>query len=283
MASGGVVVTGASSGIGRACALDLDRRGFRVFAGVRGEADAESLRAAASERLAPLMLDVTDGRAIEEARATVDRELGSDRLVGVVNNAGVAVGGPLELVDPEDVRWQLEVNTVAPVVVTQSFLDRLRSDRGRVVMMSSIGGRIGQPYIGPYTASKYALEGLSDSLRRELLPWGVHVALVEPGTIKTRIWEKGSSQLEQIRASADPAKLRRYEGPIARFDKVLGLAARYGAAPEKVARAVAHALTADRPRTRYLVGADARLQLALYAALPTRAVDRMVAFVTGTR
>jgi NAD(P)-dependent dehydrogenase (short-subunit alcohol dehydrogenase family) len=278
---GGVLVTGASSGIGHACALDLDRRGFRVFAGVRREEDADALRREASERLKTVMLDVTDATAIARVRETVDGDLGEQPLAGVVNNAGTGVGGPLEKLDLDDLRRQFEINTIAPVAVTQAFIPRLRASRGRVVNMSSVGGRVGQPFLGPYSASKFALEALSDVMRRELLRWGIHVALIEPGNIKTRIWEKGASQVDAIRAKADAEEMRLYGANIDRMEKVVKLADRSGAPPEKVARAVAHALTAARPRTRYLVGADARVQLAIEKGLPTRLVDRLFARLAG--
>src|SRR3954470_16636677 len=196
--AGGIVVTGVSSGIGRAAALELDRRGYRVFGGVRIPEDGESVRSEASERFMPLILDVTDTDAISRARETVERELGSEPLVGVVNNAGVGSGGPMEALDVDELRKTLEINTVAPVAVTQAFIPRLRASRGRVVNISSIGGRIAQPFLGPYSASKFALEALSDTMRRELRPWGVQVALIEPGNVKTRIWEKGRSQVEEL-------------------------------------------------------------------------------------
>jgi NAD(P)-dependent dehydrogenase (short-subunit alcohol dehydrogenase family) len=274
---GGVVLTGVSSGIGRACALDLDRRGFRVFGGVRREEDAESLRREASARFTPLLLDVTDADAIARARETVERDLGGEPLAGVVNNAGVGIGGPLETLDIDDLRRQFEINTFAPVAVTQAFVPRLRASRGRVVNMSSIGGRVSQPFLGPYSASKFALESLSDVLRRELLPWGIHVAIVEPGSVKTPIWDKAASQVDAIRANASEDELRLYGRSIERMGKIVEMTARNAVAPEKVARAVAHALTSARPRTRYMVGADARVQLFVEKALPTRLVDRLMA------
>ncbi len=276
--AGGVLVTGASSGIGRATALDLARRGFRVFAGVRKVEDAEALR---GEGLAPVTLDVTDADAIARVRDEVGAALGSEPLAGVVNNAGIGVGGPLETLDLDDLRRQLEINTIAPLAVTQAFLPRLRDARGRVVNMSSVGGRVGQPFLGPYSASKFALEGLSDAMRRELRQWGIHVALIEPGNIKTRIWEKGASQVDELRAKATPEELELYGHNIDRMEKVVGFADRHGAPPEKVAKAVAHALTSDRPRARYLVGADARMQLALDKGLPTALVDRLFARFAG--
>jgi NAD(P)-dependent dehydrogenase (short-subunit alcohol dehydrogenase family) len=278
----GIVITGVSSGIGRAAALELDRRGYRVFGGVRKEEDAESVRNEASERFTPLLLDVTDADAIARARDTVDGALGDEPLAGVVNNAGVGSGGPIEALDMDELRQTLEINTVAPVAVTQAFIPRLRASRGRVVNISSIGGRISQPFLGPYSASKYALEALSDVMRRELRPWGIRVALVEPGNVKTRIWEKGQSQVDEMRASADPEIMERYGANLTRMEKFIKLAERNGVEPEKVAKVIAHALTSDRPRTRYLVGVDARVQLAIDTALPTRAADRLFGKMLGS-
>jgi NAD(P)-dependent dehydrogenase (short-subunit alcohol dehydrogenase family) len=278
---GGVVVTGASSGIGRACALDLDRRGFRVFAGVRKQDDADALQRDASQRLTPVLVDVTESDAIARLHETVDGALGPDPLAGVVNNAGVGTGGPLEALDVDTLRHTLEVNTVAPIAVTQGFIPRLRASRGRVVNITSIGGRIAQPFLGPYSASKFALEALTEVMRRELLPWGIHVAAIEPGNVKTRIWEKGAREVDETRASMTPEQLELYGANLDRMEQVVKLMERTGAKPEKVARAVAHALTADRPKARYLVGADARVQLALERVLPTRAFDRVMSRIAG--
>ena len=276
---GGVLVTGSSTGIGRACALDLARRGFRVFAGVRREEDAEALR---GDGLATVMLDVTDADAIARVRDEIDGALAEEPLAGIVNNAGVGIGGPIEAVDLDDLRRQLEINTIAPVAVTQAFLPRLRAARGRVVNMGSVGGRVSQPFLGPYSASKYALEALSDVMRRELRPWGIKVAIVEPGNIKTRIWEKGASQVDEMRERMTPEQHELYGRNLERMEKIIKFADRSGAPPEKVAKAVAHALTSDRPRARYLVGADARVQLALEKGLPTPVVDRLMAKLSGS-
>lgn len=275
-----VVVTGASSGIGRACALDLDRRGFRVLATVRKQDDADALKREASGRLTTLILDVTDGGAPAQIRAAV--EAADAPLRGVVNNAGVASGGPLETIDLDAVRQAFEVNTFAPIAVTQALVPALRSSRGRVVNMSSIGGRIGQPFLGPYSGSKYALEALSDSLRRELQPWGIRVVLIEPGTMKTRIWDKGTAMVDEVRSGANAEELRLYGRNLDRMQRVTRLANRTGAPPERVARAVAKALTSDHPRTRYLVGPDAHVLLALDRLLPTRAFDRLMARIAGS-
>jgi NAD(P)-dependent dehydrogenase (short-subunit alcohol dehydrogenase family) len=249
---------------------------------VRREEDAEALRRDASERFTPLLLEVTDADAIARARETVDAALGDDPLAAVVNNAGVGSGGPIEALDIDELRRALEVNTIAPVAVTQAFIPRLRASRGRVVNVSSIGGRIAQPFLGPYSASKYALEALSDTMRRELRPWGIHVALIEPGNVKTRIWEKGQSQVDELRASVGEEVLVRYGRNLERMERFIKLAERNGVEPEKAASVIAHALTADRPKTRYLLGPDARVQLALDRALPTRVADRLFAKMLGS-
>lgn len=272
--SGTVLVTGASSGIGRACAEHLASKGLHVLAGVRRDEDGQALRA---ERVEPLLLDVTDpeapGRALAAARA-------AGGLYGLVNNAGITVQGPVELVPAEDWRRQFEVNVVGAVAMTQALLPLLRESRGRVVNMSSIGGRMALPFLGPYNASKFALEGLSDSLRMELRPQGVHVALVEPGSIATEIWEKGERAAQEQIDGMDPEARRLYGPRIDGMMRVSRQTAARAAAPSKVARAVEHALTARRPRTRYLVGADARGQAALRALLPDRALDALVARLT---
>lgn len=280
--SGGVVITGASSGIGRTCALDLAGRGFRVFAGVRKEDDARALLRDAPARLTPVLVDVTDPAAIARLHKTVDDALGDDPLVGVVNNAGVSGGGPLETLSIDELRHVFEVNTFAPIAVTQPFIPRLRASRGRVVNITSIGGRIAQPFLGPYSGSKYALEALTTILRRELVPWGIHVAAIEPGTVKTRIWEKGASQVEAIRTRGDAEELRLYGRNLDRMEKFVKLAERTGAKPERVARAVHHALTSPRPKAQYLVGVDARVQLAIDRLMPTRLFDRLMSRVAGS-
>src|SRR4051794_35262517 len=188
--AGAVVVTGASTGIGEATARELRRRGFDVFAAVRTEEDAERAR---SEGLRSVLLDVTDPESIKSAAAEVESALGGARLAGVVNNAGVAISGPIEFVSPDELTRQLDINVVGQVRVTQAFLRLLREGRGRLVNISSIGGRMALPLVGPYNASKFALEAVSDSLRRELRGQGIDVVVIEPGAIKTPIWQKGNA------------------------------------------------------------------------------------------
>mgnify|MGYP005812392829 CR=1 FL=1 len=197
-----VLVTGASTGIGRATALRLDAAGWRVFAGVRREEDAEALRAAGSERLVPLTLDVTDADHLAAAAARV--EAAGEGLDGLVNNAGVAIPAPLETIPIEDLRRQIEVNLIAQVAVTQALLPELRRARGRIVFIASIGGRIAFPLNGPYHAAKFGIEAVGDVFRQELRPWGLRVSIVEPGSIATPIWERGTTTAEAVQERAGP-------------------------------------------------------------------------------
>lgn len=274
-----VIVTGASTGIGRATALRLDGAGWRVFAGVRDPADGESLRQAGSERLAPVTLDVTDPEQIAAAAARVEEE-SEDGLHGLVNNAGVAIPGPLETIPLEDLRRQLEVNLVAYVAVTQALLHSIRKAKGRIVFVSSIGGRIAFPFGGPYHASKFGTEAIGDVFRQELRPWGLRVAIVEPGSIDTPIWERGQREATEIEAKSPKTDLL-YGAAIEKFRKVIQDTAERGIPPEKVAKAIAHALESSRPRTRYLVGLDAKVQARLKPLIPTPLFDRIVARTLG--
>jgi NAD(P)-dependent dehydrogenase (short-subunit alcohol dehydrogenase family) len=262
-----VVVTGASSGIGRASALRLARAGWRVYGGVRTAVDANELRELG---IAPVELDVTDAAQIATVAAAVGPELD-----GVVDNAGIAIAAPLELVPLDELRHQLEVNVVGQVAVLQALLPALRRARGRVVLMGSIGGRSALPFLGPYAASKHALEALADSLRVELSPFGIAVSIVEPGSIATPIWRKGADRAQELSAGFEPARAALYAPAVARFREV-ALSRGLGVDPDVVAKAVEHALTASRPKARYLVGRDAHLR-AWIERLPTRLRDRVLA------
>jgi NAD(P)-dependent dehydrogenase (short-subunit alcohol dehydrogenase family) len=274
------LVTGASTGIGRATALRLDAGGWRVFAGVRRDEDAESLRAEASGRLTPVMLDVTDGEAISAAAELLGAELGSAGLDGLVNNAGVAIPSPLETIPIEDFRRQVEVNLTGQVAVTQAMLPLIRSARGRIVFISSIGGRIAFPLTGAYHAAKFGVEAVGDVFRQELRPWQISVSIVEPGSIDTPIWERGEKAADEIGGRA-PAREELYGKAIASYRKVVKSLAERGIPPAKVAKVVEHALTSRRPRTRYLVGIDAKAQARLKIVIPDRAFDRLVARIMG--
>jgi NAD(P)-dependent dehydrogenase (short-subunit alcohol dehydrogenase family) len=274
-----VVVTGASTGIGAACAQYLDEKGFRVFASVRKQADADRIAALGSSRLEPLFLDVTEAESIARAAKTVEAELQGAGLAGLVNNAGIAFDAPLECVDMGALRRQLEVNAVAPVAMTQAFLPLLRRAQGRVINVSSLAGRVGMPLSGPYCMSKFALEAFTDCLRQELAAWGMQVASIEPGAIDTAMWDKGI----QADWSADASKrdLELYGDAYRAFKKFEKQNAE-GAVPcDVVSRAIFHALTAKRPRTRYLVGRDARLYGRLAQIFPDRSLDWVARKVMG--
>jgi NAD(P)-dependent dehydrogenase (short-subunit alcohol dehydrogenase family) len=261
-----VVITGASTGIGRACALHMDALGWVVFAGVRTQADADSLRHEASTRLIPLMLDVTDPKSILGAREAVERALGAPGLSGLVNNAGVAYGGPVELLDLEELRRAFEVNFFGVIAVTQAFLPLLRAGRGRIVNMSSISGMVASPFLSPYSTSKWALEALSDAMRVELAPWNIHVSVIQPGAINTPIWAKGQQTAARI-LERGPKELSEFYGPA--IHALLGEIKPHGISVEHVASVAEHALTSPRPRIRYPVGRDAAL-VRLSRGLPDR-------------
>jgi NAD(P)-dependent dehydrogenase (short-subunit alcohol dehydrogenase family) len=272
------LVTGASTGIGRATVRRLDRAGWKVFAGVRKEEDAAALRGESSPRLEPLLLDITDAAAIAAAAARIAAE--PSGLDGLVDNAGAAVPGPLETMPIEDFRRQIEVNLTAQLAVTQAMLPAIRTARGRIVLISSLGGRIALPFTGAYHAAKFGLEAVGDCLRQELAPWGLRVVIVEPGSIDTAIWARGEADAGEILAGS-PRIRELYGSAIERYRKVIRDTAERGISPEKVAAKIESALESRRPRTRYLVGLDAQVQGRLMPLLPTPLVDRLVAMAMG--
>ena len=267
---GAVVITGASTGIGEACALHLDKMGFRVFAGIRKATDGESLRQRASERLTTIRLDISDETEISHAARNVIDALGSAGLAGLVNNAGVVVGGMLEFLPLDELRRQLEVNVIGQIAVTQAFLPYLRKARGRIVNISSLSGLLSAPFTGAYSASKFALEALTDSLRMELRPWKMDVSIVEPGFIQTPITSKSLAAAEALRAQLPAEALQLYGPAMRAVMEATEREAAKGASTEVVAKAVAHALSARRPRTRYIVGNHSRFTIGFIRALPDR-------------
>jgi NAD(P)-dependent dehydrogenase (short-subunit alcohol dehydrogenase family) len=268
-----VVVTGASTGIGEATVRELDRRGFRVWATVRREADAVRLEQDYEGRVRVLRLDITDDRAVRDAGEVVSAE---GPLHGLVNNAGVALPGPLEFLPLDAFRRQLEVNLVGQLAVTQAMLPALRAGSGRVVVVGSIGGRIAGPMIGAYHASKFGLVGLTDTLRAELAPWGLRVVLVEPGAIATSIWERGAASGDEVLAQMPARALELYAAQIRQARQSSARSAGAGLPPAAVAQVIARALTESRPRPRYLVGRDAGIA-SIVARLPFRLRYRMTA------
>jgi NAD(P)-dependent dehydrogenase (short-subunit alcohol dehydrogenase family) len=269
-----VLLTGASSGIGAATALHLDARGFDVFAGVEAPLDGEQALAAASPRLRRVVIDVTSADSIAVAVGEVSDAVGAAGLDAVVNNAGIALTGPIELLPIDDLRRQFEVNVLGQVAVTQATLPLIRRAGGRVVLMSSIGGRVASQFAGAYYASKHALEAIGEALRQELDEEGIPVVLIEPSVISTPIWAKGIAYLDDLMRSGSP-RLDVYRDRLLSFRASLEAADEHGKDPQDVAHAVADVLTAAKPDTRVVVGGAGKLLTALRPFVPDRVADTL--------
>lgn len=271
-----VVVTGVSTGIGWGATKVLVRKGFHVFGSVRRAEDGERLKAEFGDAFTPLQFDVTDEAAVRAGARQVEAALGGQTLAGLVNNAGIAVAGPLLHLPVDEFRKQMEVNVTGIVTVTQAFAPLLgaespaHKDPGRIINISSVAGRTGNPFMAPYSASKFAVEGLSDSLRRELLPFGVDVIVIAPGAVATPIWSK-AEELD-IKAYANTV----YAEPLARLQAyMLGLGAK-GLAPEVLGAAIHKALTTARPKVRYTVSPDPLQVFMSETILSKRGLDQIV-------
>lgn len=271
-----VVITGASTGIGWAAARFLLGRGFRVFGSIRKQADADRLKAEFGANFTPLIFDVTDEAAVLAAARQVRDALNGETLAGLVNNAGIAVVGPVLELSAEEFRRQMEVNVIGPVIATQAFAPLLGSDpslkgaKGRVVMISSVSGRNGNPLISAYSASKYAIEGLSESLRRELMLFGIDVIIIAPGAVKTPIWDKAEEVDISIYQNSP------YFPALQRMRKFLALLGSTGLPPEKIAETIFKALTRPTPKVRYQITQDP-MQHIMASILPKRTLDRIIA------
>jgi NAD(P)-dependent dehydrogenase (short-subunit alcohol dehydrogenase family) len=275
MSESSILVTGASSGIGEACARHFDRLGWAVFAGVRRDEDGDRLKAGSSGRLRSLLLDVTDVASIEMAVKQISAASGDASLTAVVNNAGIALGGPVEYLALDEWRRQFEVNVIGQVAVTKAVLPLIRrsATAGRVVFMGSIGGRVASPFVAPYAASKHAIEAIAESMRHELADTGIRTVVIEPGAVRTPIWDKGQSAADEIESSLPPEGLERYRPAIAGLRKAMEFQARTGVDPAVVARVVERAVTSPRPAARYLVGRDAKVMALVARVLPDRVRD----------
>lgn len=272
-----VVVTGASTGIGRAAVAKAAASGAHVFAGVRKKADADSLSAEFGKAVTPLIFDVTDEKAVAAAAAKVGKALGKRKLFGLVNNAGMAVPGPLLHLTTADLRHQMEVNFIGVHIVTQAFLPLLGADAertgpaGRIVMISSVGGETALPFIGAYAASKHALEGYSESLRRELMLFGIDVVVVAPGAIATPIWDKVDDD------ALGPYRATRYGPMLEKVRDFMLDSGRKGLPPSAVGDLVWRTLSGSRPKVRYRILRGEFLQIILPKFLPKRMVDGAIA------
>jgi len=279
-----VLITGTSTGIGRACAVYLARKGFVVLAGARKEADAPVLETVGNQQICPVRIDVTDAASITAAAQRVREVVGEAGLCGLVNNAGVGVLGPIEFVPIEGWRKQFEVNVFGQVMVTQAMLPLLREHvarfghgSARIINITSIGGRLAQPILGPYTASKFAMESISDSLRLELRRQGIRICVIQPGAVQSEIWRKGQEQTSTFPPDS-PARVL-YGQVIDGVEATARNAEKTAVPAEDVAKVVETCLTKRRPRTRYLIGKDAKSAALAQSILPTTWFDGIMAKV----
>ena len=276
-----VVVTGVSTGIGWGTTRVLTKAGFHVFGSVRKEADAQRLKQEFGDKFTPLLFDVTDVAAVKRGADEVRAALKGEKLFGLVNNAGIAVSGPLLELPLDEFRQQMEVNLTGPLIVTQAFAPLLGADTslkgapGRIVNISSVGGKQAAPFIGPYAASKFALEGLSESLRRELLLFGIDVIVIGPGAVKTQIWAKA----EEV--DITPYLKSPYYPSLVKFRDFFLKSAETGLAPERLGGAILKALTVKNPKVRYAVVPQRLQNWTIPQLLPKRFVDRMIGKATG--
>jgi NAD(P)-dependent dehydrogenase (short-subunit alcohol dehydrogenase family) len=277
-----VVVTGASTGIGWGCVKVLIGTGFHVFGSVRRETDADRLSKEFGANFMPLIFDVTDEGAVAAAAQQVKTALGAETLFGLVNNAGIAVPGPLLYLKMDDFRHQIAVNLTGQLIVTQAFAPLLGCDRsrkgapGRIVMISSVGGKNALPFLGPYSAAKFGLEGMSESLRRELMLFGVDVIIVAPGAVATPIWDRANA--------ADIAQFANtpYVPALEKMQAFMVSNGKKGLSPEKLGEAVKTALTVSKPKTRYTVTPNPVRNL-IFSTLPKRILDNQVARRLGLK
>jgi NAD(P)-dependent dehydrogenase (short-subunit alcohol dehydrogenase family) len=271
-----VLVTGAGRGMGRSIAEHLAGRDWDVIAGVRSDADAATVTAANPRRIKAVILDVTNDAHIAGLADSLP-----DRLDGLVNNAGIVVGGPIEAVGTDDWRRQLEVNVIGQMAVTRPVLPRLRASQGRIVFISSVNGRVSMPMIGPYCASKFALEAAADALRMELRPWRIPVVIVEPAQTDTDMWRTADTMVEETEAALTPEQRALYAKHVAGMKKMVPMAQRMAVDPAKVAAVVQTSLSTRRPRARYVVGAGPKAQMVLVPNLPSAIRDVVLRKVSG--
>lgn len=275
-----ILITGASTGIGNHAALHLCNNGWQVFAGVRNDEAAEKLIRESGGHIVPVTLDVTSAESVRQSRERIEASLGDSRLNALCNNAGVAVGGALECLPLDDIRRQYEINVFGQIAVTQAFLEHLRDTKGRLLFTSSIAGRSAVPFMGPYCSSKFALEALADALRLEVRRWGIQVSLIEPGAIRTPIWEKSTDTAQRVYDSLGKRGHELYGDTLNHFFSLVQQSGTNASPVGDVTRAIEHALGSSRPRKRYLVGWDARQRIIL-EMLPTSLRDWILAKKLG--
>ena len=268
-----VIITGASSGIGEATARELARRGFHVLAGVRNDRDADAIRGAGIE---PLIIDITNPDHIRALATRVHGDPQGRSVRALVNNAGIGVNAPVEVFAIDEWRRLFEVNFFGHIAVTQMLLPALIRSKGRVINISSVGGRIAMATYGPYAGTKFALEAVSDSLRREMAPLGVHVVVVEPAAVRTKIGDRAIARAQQVASTMTPEQSERYGRLVEAITAQAASAMESGLSADAAAKVIAQAVTARKPRTRYTIGREAAL-LPLLTTLPDRMLDCILA------
>lgn len=273
---GSVLITGASSGIGRTCALTLEQAGYQVFAGVRTLLAQQELSILASGRICPVILDITDATQIRCACQTIDLHLEGKGLTALINNAGTTLPGSIEFLSLQGFQKALEVNVIGHLAVTQAFLPWIRKTRGRIINVGSALGKFAMPLTGAYAASKFALEALTDALRRELLPSGIHVSLIAPGSVESAIWEKIDAEVAQMEAGLPEEAKMRYGRTGESISNLWKKAHHQAISPEAVACVVLKILESSRPKPRYPVGLDAHFLSIVGRFVPDTLVDRVV-------
>lgn len=253
-----ILVTGASTGIGKQSCQDLADKGYLVFAGVRKLEDGEQFKN--NPNISPIILDITKKDQIESALLTIEKRVGDHGLYGLFNNAGIALGGPLELLPLEEIRFQFEVNVVAQISILQSFLPLLRkAKKARILFTGSQSGYFTKPYVAPYSASKHALEAIVNSLRYELREMNIFVSMLQPGVIKTPIWLKSLKAGDAVEAKMDKTHFSYYQEDMAFLKKGVELSSKIGISVNEVSAKVIHAFESDQPKIRYKIGRDAKI------------------------
>ena len=270
-----ILITGASTGIGKASAIDLSKD-FLVFAGVRKSEDEDAIRNLNNSNLIPVRLDVTDSESRLSAKNEIEKHLNGRPLYGLINNAGIAVGGPIETLPLNRFREQFEVNVFGALATTQMFLPAIRQSKGRVVNISSVSGLMTSPFMGPYCSSKFALEALSDALRRELMQYGVNVSVIEPGPIKTPIWEKSLARKEEFMEGCSEEARTLYEPMLVKFLESIDKVAKSAVEVDVVVEKMRHAMTSKKPKTRYLVGPQSSFVGIMRRFGPDRLMDKLM-------
>ncbi len=250
-----ILITGTSTGIGKSCALQLDKAGFKIYAGVRKQADGDNLKKMASDKLIPIILDVTDENSINKAASIIEKDTGHE-LYGLVNNAGIGLGGALEVTPVDEIKKLMDINIIGLLAVTQAFIPMLRKSKGRIVNIGSTSSMLAFPGASAYCASKFAVRAITDSLRIELKPFDMKVILVAPGAIESEIWAKGKAYKEKLRKTISPEISQLY-APLIKFGKKINDEMKKIPADE-VAKDVAHAFTSAKPKSYYIVGKDAK-------------------------